>query len=62
MMRAERGGQLYWPIFGKLYIIYAQKQTFTATRLAKTWRKPSVLQGGISITPIPRNQQPREQK
>lgn len=59
--KIEKWGQLYWPIFGKLYIIYAQKQTFAKSIPTKSWRRP-ILQSGVAINPIPRNQQSREHK
>ena len=59
--KIEKWGQLYWPIFGKLYIIYAQKETFARIPPTQSWRRP-ILQGGVAINPIPRNQQSREQK
>ena len=63
--KMEKWGSLYWPIFGNLYIIHAQKQVLKMTpkkKRKREWDPASVLPPKVAINPTPRSTQTREHK
>ena len=63
--KMENWGNLYWPIFGNLYIIHAQKQVLNIApkkRRKREWDPASVLPPKVAINPTPRSTQTREHK
>ncbi len=66
--KMEEWGSLYWPIFGNLYIIYAQKQVMGGIVRKPKWDATTVLPSKVAIntTPsspsIPRSTQTRDRK
>ncbi len=61
--KMERWGSLYWPIFGNLYIIHAQKQVMNMTpKREREWNPSRVLPPKVAISPTPRSTQTREHK
>ena len=63
--KMEKWGSLYWPIFGNLYIIYAQKQVLAGVVSKPKWKRAPVLPTKVAINPTatsPRNTQNRDQQ
>ncbi len=66
--KMEKWGSLYWPIFGNLYIIYAQKQVVGGILRKPQWQTSKVLTPDVVIptTPsastIPGSSQNRDRK
>ena len=63
--KMEKWGSLYWPIFGNLYIIYAQKQVVGRILRKTGWEPASVLPTKVAINPThrtPGSTQNRDQK
>ncbi len=61
--KMEKWGSLYWPIFGNLYIIHAQKQVMNMTpKRKREWDPSRVLPPKVAISPTPRSTQTREHK
>lgn len=63
MEKMEKWGSLYWPIFGNLYIIHAQKQVVSMTaRRKKEWDPAAVLPPKVAINTTSRSGQLRDKK
>jgi len=60
--KMEKWGSLYWPVFGNIYIIHAQKQVMGGILRKPEWDAAKVLPPKIAINPTPRSTQTRERK
>lgn len=62
MEKMEKWGSLYWPIFGNLYIIHAQKQVVMMRPKKREWDPSAVLPPKVAINTSPRSTQIRDKK
>ena len=61
--RFEKWGSLYWPIFGNLYVIHAQKQIVRTIPNKPDWDPSIVIPSKVAISPTtPRNSHHRNPK